>query len=124
MTVTPRTTYHKYDSNYAYPTNQVDGLSSLIANGYSYTVTVEKIGTPTNLTGIYETKINLLSKKLTLDSMRLINECEKYIVSSGVVVPLYLASSDIYLNDGVTGIYNTTAKNAIYFNLGDKKSAN
>ena len=53
-----------------------------------------------------------------------INECEKYIVSSGVVVPLYLASSDIYLNDGVTGIYNTTAKNAIYFNLGDKKSAN
>ncbi len=52
-----------------------------------------------------------------------INECEKYIVSSGVVVPLYLASTDIYLNDGVTGIYNTTAKNAIYFNMGDKKSA-
>ena len=53
-----------------------------------------------------------------------INECEKYIVSSGVVVPLYLASSDIYLNDGVSGIYNTTAKNAVYFNLGDKKSGN
>lgn len=52
-----------------------------------------------------------------------INECEKYIVSSGVVVPLYLASTDIYLNDGVTGIYNTTAKDAIYFNIGDKKSA-
>ena len=51
-----------------------------------------------------------------------INECEKYIVSHGVVVPLYLASSDIYLNDGVTGIYTTTAKNAVYFNLGDKKS--
>ncbi|MBO7179161.1 MAG: hypothetical protein J6V78_02360 [Clostridia bacterium] len=51
-----------------------------------------------------------------------INECEKYIVSSGVVVPLYLASTDLYLNDGVTGIYNTTTKNAIYFNLGDKKS--
>ena len=46
------------------------------------------------------------------------------ILVDGVVVPLYLASSDIYLNDGVTGIYNTTAKNAIYFNLGDKKSAN
>ena len=53
-----------------------------------------------------------------------INECEKYIVSSGVIVPLYLASNDIYLNDGVTGIYNTTAKNAVYFNLGDKKSGN
>ena len=51
-----------------------------------------------------------------------INECEKYIVSSGVVVPLYLSSTDLYLNDGVTGIYNTTTKNAIYFNLGDKKS--
>ena len=51
-----------------------------------------------------------------------INECEKYIVSSGVVVPLYLSSTDLYLNDGVTGIYNATKKNAIYFNLGDKKS--
>ncbi len=51
-----------------------------------------------------------------------INECEKYIVSSGVVVPLYLSSTDLYLNDGVTGIYNTTTKNAIYFNLGDKAS--
>lgn len=51
-----------------------------------------------------------------------INECEKYIVSSGVVVPLYLSSTDLYLNDGVTGIYNTTTKNAIYFNLGDKES--
>ena len=29
-----------------------------------------------------------------------INECEKYLVSSGVVVPLYLSSTDIYLNDG------------------------
>ena len=53
-----------------------------------------------------------------------INECEKYIVSSGVVVPLYLSSSDIYLNDGVTGIYTTTAKNAVYFNLGNKQNEN
>lgn len=51
-----------------------------------------------------------------------INECEKYIVSTGVMVPLYLSSTDLYLNDGVSGIYNTTTKNAIYFNLGDKKS--
>ena len=49
-----------------------------------------------------------------------INECEKYLVSSGVVVPLYLSSTDIYLNDGVSGIYNTTTKNAIYFCFGDK----
>ena len=53
-----------------------------------------------------------------------INECEKYIVSSGVVVPLYLSSTDIYLNDGVTGIYTTTAKNAVYFNLGNKQNEN
>ena len=53
-----------------------------------------------------------------------INECEKYLVSSGVIVPLYLSSTDIYLNDGVTGIYNTTAKNAVYFNMGDKESEN
>ena len=53
-----------------------------------------------------------------------INECEKYIVSTGVVVPLYLASYDLYLNDNISGIYNTTTKNAIYFNLGDKKSGN
>lgn len=52
-----------------------------------------------------------------------INECEKYLVSSGVVVPLYVSSTDLYLNDGVKGIYSTTAKNAIYFNSGDKKSA-
>ena len=51
-----------------------------------------------------------------------INECEKYLVSSGVFVPLFLASTDLYLNDGVTGIYNTATQNAIYFNSGDKQS--
>ncbi len=53
-----------------------------------------------------------------------INECEKYIVSSGVFVPLYVSSTDIYLNDGVSKIYNTVTPNAIYFSNGDKKNEN
>ncbi len=53
-----------------------------------------------------------------------VNECERYVVSSGVFVPLYLASTDIYLNDGVRGIYNTVTKNAVYFTFGDKENEN
>ena len=56
-TATPRTTYHKYDGNYAYPENLIDGLSALTAKGYYYKATVETVGSAKNLPGIYETKI-------------------------------------------------------------------
>ena len=57
ITITPKRTYYKYDGKIAYPINEVDGLASLLQNGFTYTVTVEKIGALTNLPGIYETKI-------------------------------------------------------------------
>ena len=56
-TIRPRTTYHKYDGNLAYPENLVDGLTKLTSQGFTYSVTVDKVGEATNLPGIYETRI-------------------------------------------------------------------
>ena len=57
LKIGPKTTYHKYDGELAYPENVVTGLSALVKEGYYYTVTVEKVGAATNLPGIYETKV-------------------------------------------------------------------
>ena len=48
---------------------------------------------------------------------------EKHIVDSGVFVPLFFASNDLYLGKGVKGVYLANGGNQIYFHSGTKPEA-
>ena len=55
--IKPQTTYHKYDGSYADPINRLEGVTHLLAQGFTYSATVELVGDASNLPGKYETKI-------------------------------------------------------------------
>ena len=49
------------------------------------------------------------------------SKAEKLIVESGVFVPLFFASNDLYMNEGVSGVYTADGGELIYFHGGVKE---
>lgn len=49
------------------------------------------------------------------------SKAEKLIVESGVFVPLFFASNDLYMNKGVSGVYTADGGELIYFHGGVKE---
>ncbi len=80
-------------------------------------------GAPCNYTDKKMTAYRSQLKTSNEENAALCGRMEKHLIENGVFVPLFFASNDLYLGNGVKGVYLADGGNLIYLHAGNKPEA-
>lgn len=80
-------------------------------------------GAPCNYTDKKMTAYRSQLKTSNEENAVICGQMEKHLVNNGVFVPLFFSSQDLYLGNGVKGVYLANGGNQIYLHAGSKPEA-